>query len=523
MADMNVGELSIALKLDDKQYNRGMKSAVRSGNSNRQLLEKPIYMKVDLASNAAIRKEVDRLGQGADMLRRKLANLYPKRGEGREVARQLREIEQRMRTLNQVAGENKAGGMLGKLSGALGGAAKFAGPLGLALGAAGIVTGVAAFGKSMIDMAKAAVESENLFEVSMGGMAASARQWSNETSKALGLNSFETRKMLGTFNVMLSSMGMFPEDAFKMSTGLTKLAHDMASFYNLDPGEAFEKLQSGLTGEIEPLKRLGIVISDATVKNYAMQAGISAAGRDMNEQQKILSRYNLIMQATSKAQGDLARTASSPANMDRRLAANKDERMTKVGMKMLPVYKALQMFLMKILEAIDKLQVAMENVFAVLKGIWSFFTKKDPNTLLSSLLGMADTAARAAKIRADSMALMSRTASEGAINASRYAKSSADEEIEKIMDVMQKRREEAAERRKQFQESLGWASAGTSIWERGMAASMKRAAGSKTEARLTAANMPQPKEIVNMSKDIAKMQTDTEQIKDNIKAALSYA
>ncbi len=111
-----------------------------------------------------------------------------------------------------------------------------------------------------LDMAMDAVESENLFEESMGGMADSAREWSKQLRKDLGLNEYEVRKNVATFNVMFDSMGISEDAAYDMATGMSQLAYDMASFYNLPTEEAFQKLQAGITGEAEPLKRLGILV-----------------------------------------------------------------------------------------------------------------------------------------------------------------------------------------------------------------------------------------------------------------------
>ena len=158
----------------------------------------------------------------------------------------------------------------------------------------------------------------------MGGMAESSRQWSEELSKALGLNAVEVRKSVGTFNVMFNSMDIGASQSQEMAQGLTELAQDMASFYNLDPTEAFQKLSAGITGEAEPLKRLGILIDENTISQYAMKAGISKTGKEMTQQQKVLARYGAIMEQTEKAQGDLARTMDSPTNQLRRMSAQVD-------------------------------------------------------------------------------------------------------------------------------------------------------------------------------------------------------
>jgi phage-related minor tail protein len=205
----------------------------------------------------------------------------------------------------------------------------------------GITAPLVGIGTAATKMAMDAVESENLFEVSMGNMATSARAWSEDISKSLGLNAYEVRKNVATFNVMLGSMGLTEKEAYNMSTSLTKLAYDMASFYNLKPEEAFEKLRAGISGETEPLKSLGINISDTAVKAYALQQGLAKQGQEMTEQQKISARFGLIMQSTSKAQGDLGRTMDSPTNKLRIMQQQAQQLGIQFGQILIPVLETL--------------------------------------------------------------------------------------------------------------------------------------------------------------------------------------
>lgn len=125
--------------------------------------------------------------------------------------------------------------------------------IGAVIAGAAIGQKLVSIGKEALNMANEAVESESLFETSMGRMADSARAWSDELSKSLGVNAYETRKSVGVLNTMFGSMGLSEQAAYDMSKSMTMLAQDMASFYNLDPGEAFTKLQAGITGVAEPL------------------------------------------------------------------------------------------------------------------------------------------------------------------------------------------------------------------------------------------------------------------------------
>jgi hypothetical protein len=188
-----------------------------------------------------------------------------------------------------------------------------------------------------VKLAMDAEESENLFVVSMGNMAKATREWSEEMSKALGLNAYEVRRMVSTFNVMLGSMGLGEKEAAKMSKQLTQLTYDMASFYNLKPEVAFLKLQSGISGEIEPLKRLGILVNENTIKTYALTKGIIGEKEQLSEIQKVQARYAVILEQTDKAQGDLARTAGSATNIMRSLHSTLTDVAIAYGTELLPV------------------------------------------------------------------------------------------------------------------------------------------------------------------------------------------
>ncbi len=212
-----------------------------------------------------------------------------------------------------------------------------------------IASGIAALGlgkliKDSITEAMDAVESDSLFETSLGGYSDKAREWSDELSDSLGLNAVELRKNAGILYTMTSSMGLTEEQAYSLSTSITELSQDMASFYNIDSEEAFTKLRSGLTGETEPLKALGILVDESTVKQYAYKYGIAETGAELTNQQKVLGRYIAVMSQTSTAQGDLARTIDSPANQYRLLQNEIQKAKLEIGTAFLPfVQTALPM------------------------------------------------------------------------------------------------------------------------------------------------------------------------------------
>jgi|GEM_PF-6258221 len=184
----------------------------------------------------------------------------------------------------------------------------------LAAGAA-----ITAAGAALIKFGMDAVESENLFVVAMGAMADKARDWTQRISDALGLNAYQLRTNVAEIFVMSQSMGLGTDAAYAMARGISQLSYDMASFYNQSPAEIFEKLRSGITGEAEPLKRLGILVTDNFIKQTNYARSINATGREMTEAEKVIARYNAILEQTAKAQGDLDRTLDSPTNKLRRM------------------------------------------------------------------------------------------------------------------------------------------------------------------------------------------------------------
>lgn len=207
-----------------------------------------------------------------------------------------------------------------------------------------------------------AIETDSLFETSLGKMADDVRSWSDEIGDALGLNAISMRKNVGVIYNMTTSMGLAEDNALKMSKGITLLTEDMASFYNLDSTEAFNKLRAGLTGETEPLKALGILVDENTIKQVAYSEGIASVGSELTQQEKVLARYIAILKQTGNAQGDLARTIDSPANQLRMLR----NQVSQLGL-------AFSNFLIPILKAVLPYVIAFTKVITTaLNGLAKF-------------------------------------------------------------------------------------------------------------------------------------------------------
>jgi len=184
-------------------------------------------------------------------------------------------------------------------------------------------------------------ESINKVDVVFGNQADGILEWSKNAATALGQSQGQALEALGTFGNLFDSMGIGEESTADMSKGLVQLASDLASFNNIDPTEALEKLRSGIVGETEPLRTLGVNLSAAAVEMKALEMTGKATGKELTEQEKVAARYALIMEQTQNAQGDFARTSDGLANSQRILSAQWQDLSATVGAALLPVFAQL--------------------------------------------------------------------------------------------------------------------------------------------------------------------------------------
>ena len=201
-----------------------------------------------------------------------------------------------------------------------------------------MVRNFADFAKGGIDVASDLQEVQNVVDVTFGEKGAAAvEDFAKKAAGSFGMSELSAKKFTGTMGAMLKSMNLDDAAVQDMSLSLTGLAGDIASFYNLDAEEAFAKLRSGISGETEPLKQLGINMSVANLEAYAMSQGINTAWKEMSAAEQATLRYQYIMQATADAQGDFARTSDSYANQQRILQLNMENLSASIGEKVLPI------------------------------------------------------------------------------------------------------------------------------------------------------------------------------------------
>ena len=235
------------------------------------------------------------------------------------------------------------------------------------------------FGKDAVQAASDLEEVQNVVDVTFGDNATQIETWAKNAGKQFGLTEVQAKKFTSTLGAMMKSAGMAAPEIVGMSTDLAGLAADMASFYNLDFDTAFQKIRSGISGETEPLKQLGINMSVANLEAYALTQGITKAFNEMSQGEQTMLRYQYLMQATADAQGDFARTSDGYANSVRQLETNIENLKASVGQTLIPI---------------------VNEVISGINGMVSAMTQPKPRTVLDDFADIdLKTAAKLAEIQ----------------------------------------------------------------------------------------------------------------------------
>lgn len=196
---------------------------------------------------------------------------------------------------------------------------------------------VANFAKEAVQAASDLAEVQNVVDVTFGQDAGIIDEWSKNAGKQFGLTETQAKRFTSTLGAMMKSAGLAGSEITKMSTDMAGLAADMASFYNLDFDTAFQKIRSGISGEVEPLKQLGINLSAANLEAFRLSKGLDKSYSSMSQGEQVVLRYQYLMQATADAQGDFERTSDGFANATRMLETNIAQLKTNVGTALLPI------------------------------------------------------------------------------------------------------------------------------------------------------------------------------------------
>ena len=235
-------------------------------------------------------------------------------------------------------------------------------------------------------------EDLNLFTASMGKYADEAQKYGEKVSNIMGIDPAQWLRAQGIFQMIAEGFGVASDRAYIMSKNLTQLSYDISSFANISVEEAIEKLTSGISGELEPLRRIGYDLSMARLKAEALALGIHKNFNEMTQAEKSQLRYMAIMKQVTVAQGDMARTLEAPANQMRILSAMTVQAGRAIGNIFIPMLNAILPYAIAALNGIKALANGIASLFGfkLPKIDYSGITKGS-----SALGGLADKAKKA--------------------------------------------------------------------------------------------------------------------------------
>ena len=241
--------------------------------------------------------------------------------------------------------------------GKLGGLGNVVSKLVSTIAAAFSVKIIANFAKECLDLGSDLQEVQNVVDVTFTAMNKQVNEFARNAAQTAGLSETMAKKYTGTFGAMAKSFKFTEAEAYEMSTALTQMAGDVASFYNLSQDQAYTKLKSVFTGETESLKDLGVVMTQTALDSYALAKGFGKTTSKMTEQEKVALRYQFVMEQLSGASGDFTRTADSWANQTRILSLRFEQLKATIGQGLInvltPVIKLINTLLTKLQEVAD--------------------------------------------------------------------------------------------------------------------------------------------------------------------------
>lgn len=224
---------------------------------------------------------------------------------------------------------------------------------GAVIAAAFSVKKIVEFGKSCTELGSDLQEVQNVVDVTFPHMTAQVDKFAKSAAAGFGLSETMAKRYTGTFGAMAKSFGFTEKAAYEMSTSLTGLAGDVASFYNITQDEAYTKLKSVFTGETETLKELGVVMTQSALDAYALANGYGKTTKAMSEMEKVALRYAFVQNQLSAASGDFIRTSDSWANQVRILKLNFESLKATIGQGLInvltPVLKVINSILAKLM------------------------------------------------------------------------------------------------------------------------------------------------------------------------------
>jgi hypothetical protein len=266
--------------------------------------------------------------------------------------------------LGRLKAMSGSGGVPGAIMGGVG--------LGVGFGAFDLVTsGIGAVVSGIddaIDAASDLAESQSKVDQVFTASADTINAWADESARSFGLSKQAALEAAGTFGNFIQALGNTEDEASSMSRTLVELAADLASFNNQSIDEVLIALRSGLAGEAEPMRRLGVSISATRVEANILAKGIARSKAEITDAMKVAERYAIILEDTTKAQGDFDRTASGAANQARILDAEMADISARLGTKLIPLQRTWNELLLAGADAIGTLLEGADQDFVTTAG-----------------------------------------------------------------------------------------------------------------------------------------------------------
>lgn len=320
-----LGNLSITSEIPESMsmLNKGMSKLVNSFN------------KLDKISLEGNTEKIKRMAEALKPLTDEMLRAGP---AAASYGSAIRDLSQALRTANNAGVlTQKLSDSTERLNSSFGKGFKFAG---FAVWLRLLKQGTAIIA-SFIKNTNSYIEDMNLFSVALKDASKEAEIFTQRMEDLLGIDAGEARRNMGLFQNLVTSFGVARDQAYILSKNLTQLGYDISSFYNISSEDAFQKLQSGIAGEIEPLRRLGVDLSQARLQQELFNLGINQSVNNLTQADKSLLRYIAIIKQTGDAQTDFARTLNTPANQLRILQAQLSLAARAIGSVFIPALNAI--------------------------------------------------------------------------------------------------------------------------------------------------------------------------------------
>ncbi len=275
-------------------------------------------------------------------------------------------------------------------------------PIGKLIGSVLAVGAITNFTKECLELGSDLVEVQNVVDTTFKTMSASVNEFAENAMANFGLSETVAKQYMGTLGAMSNSMGFSEQAAYEMAAAVTRLTGDVASFYNLDTDEAFNKLKAIWTGETEALKTIGVLLTQTNLDQYALNNGFGRTTASMTEQEKVMLRYQYTISALADASGDFAKTSGSWANQVRILSLQFDSLKATLGQGFInlftPIIQMINTLLAK-LQVLAQQFKAFTELLMGNKGNSSGVASiaKDAAGATAGLNGVTDAAKEAAK------------------------------------------------------------------------------------------------------------------------------